>query len=59
MCNIPKVDPFDPQAMKLVQNVGPLKCEKPQRATLKAGVLTITGKNLWELHSAFSGISNT
>ena len=44
-CRIPKLDPFHPHAMKLVEDLSdPLRCKTEQRATLSGGVLNITGK---------------
>ena len=43
-CQIPKLDPFHPIAMKTMQDVQPIRCSKKQRATLSGGMLNITGK---------------
>ena len=44
-CRIPKLDPFHPHAMKLVEDLkDPIHCKNVQRATLSGGVLNITSK---------------
>ena len=44
-CRIPKLDPFHPHAMKLVEDLKePLRCKTKQRATLSDGLLNISGK---------------
>jgi hypothetical protein len=44
-CRIPKLDPFHPHAMRLVEDRSdPLRCKTEPRANLSDGVLNITGK---------------
>lgn len=55
-CRIPKIDPFDPQAMNLVKELSAaLQCKTERRATLRNGSLHITGSDVKKAY--YSGIS--
>ncbi|CAB4002754.1 uncharacterized protein LOC113676100 isoform X1, partial [Paramuricea clavata] len=57
-CRIPKLDPFHPHAMKLVEDLSnPLRCKTEQKAILSGGELNITGTDV--AHASYRYISRT